>query len=796
MAVHQNTLIFLTGLALLLHGGRVTGDVVVNPDGVTYDSHPASAITSAGVTWIAWHGYLKGKDDVFVRRHSPPGELGPIVRLSDTRISHSPPALAVNDSHVFVVWASEAGNRWSVVARYFDGAAWSTPASISSPEVDGVHPTVAAVGDGQFVIAWSAYERGHFARIQARSWEQGAWLEVRDISDGTQDAHRPSLATEASGEAWVAWDQYDGQHYQVMARQLAPELADIESVATHADALAPTVNLASGRPAIAWLQKMDVIGGPGVISQWHTLHVAIRKNRQWVDVRDQAGSTVGATLTQGLVAKIHPEAVPTGGYLGRRTAPILAEVGGSLWLFWERKTDHLGPTWNVLGDLLGRRIDGETWDQPVAVDTGLIDYRMIEPPVGHQEKLQLLASQLPRQERRLYRQKVVDLSSVQAFSQERWDGWAPVELPIESQLVRRHQITVDGKTLKLFWGDLHCHSGLTADAEGEADELFHYARDRARLDVVVFTNNDFIYDVPLTQYEYAMSNFLSRVHTRPDFLAFPGYEWTSRIPGDGTAFVSDTGNWTQPYQNASYPNHRTVIYPPTGGPLIHFTDAANNIHQLYAAVASANGVVFTQHEAFQVTGNPIEVGMELTSGWRRYVSRRTKLFHDALDRGYRLGFMASGDTHRRAPGLSGALTGIYATDLTSESILDALRHRRYFATSGSRIFVDSRVNGRFMGTEVQSVDGKVLAAVEAEGVAPIGRAVLILDGEEIATYEGDGSKTLRIEHRLLGLSPGEHWCYWRLEQSPDTPDLPGNLNPAFGHLAWSTPHWIRVGRGE
>ena len=154
--------------------------------------------------------------------------------------------------------------------------------------------------------------------------------------------------------------------------------------------------------------------------------------------------------------------------------------------------------------------------------------------------------------------------------------------------------------------------------------------------------------------------------------------------------------------------------------------------------------------------------------------------------------MASGDAHRRAPGLSGALTGVFAKQLTSAAILDALRNRRYFATSGSRIIVDARANESVMETQVKTHDGLATLTMKTLGTGPIARAILLHNGAEIKSFQGNGTKSLGATYEVNDLPPGVHWYYWRIEQNPDTPDLPGNLNPAFGHLAWSSPHWVVV----
>ena len=83
---------------------------------------------------------------------------------------------------------------------------------------------------------------------------------------------------------------------------------------------------------------------------------------------------------------------------------------------------------------------------------------------------------------------------------------------------------------------------------------------------------------------------------------------------------------------------------------------------------------------------------------------------DALDRGYRLGFLGSSDGHDGHPGLAhltsatGGLAAILAEDLTRDAIYDALNNRRVYATSGHRILLRASLGGHPMGSILSPED--------------------------------------------------------------------------------------------
>ena len=76
---------------------------------------------------------------------------------------------------------------------------------------------------------------------------------------------------------------------------------------------------------------------------------------------------------------------------------------------------------------------------------------------------------------------------------------------------------------------------------------------------------------------------------------------------------------------------------------------------------------------------------------------------DLLVRGYRLGFVGSGDSHDGHPGLphlansGSADSRRSASEPTREGVLAALRARRVYATNGFRIFLSVTLDGSPMG---------------------------------------------------------------------------------------------------
>jgi len=764
-------------------------DVAVNAEGRTYDSEASLAVSPDGGAWIAWHAYRTGRDRIMARRLDPEAP-GPVHELTTEGNAHGPPVVvAESRQSAWAFWPARLGDRWQILGRHVVGRKAQPAVTLSDDNAIFVSAAISAAG--RVVVSWSAYREGRF-RVWCRVLAGSVWQRPVALSPEQHDAFRSAIAADGHSGAWVFWDAYGEGKYAVWGRQLEPEPGPPEQISPPGrNCLVPVAISAGPGVCVAWLEVADVIGGEGAITQWHTLAAAVRHPEGWKTVTDAQGNTAGATLTHGLIHRIEPEPVATGGYMGRRRRPMLLADGPGAWLLWERKRDHRGRTPNSTGQLVGRRFEHGQWQPPVVLHQGYVDYHV--PGAGKivGGKFLVVASELPRNLRRIYHATAVDVDAPVPFEQEDWPGWRPVELPLEEE-IPRHEIRHGGRVYNLYWADLHCHSGLTPDAEGEPDELLYYARDRARLDVVAMTQNDFIYDAFFTEGQFALDHFLAGCFTRPgEFLVLPGYEWTSRLPRSDDMRRADPRNWDSQHLRLSYPNHRSVIYPPAGGPVVRHPEVENDIRRLNQTVQAAGGVTLTQHATWELTGDPCEVGVEVTSGWGIYIEDPTRV-HDALNEGYRFGLVGNGDSHRRNPGLCGGLTGIYAESLWADAILNALKSRRVYATNGSRIVLDSRANGSLMGSETECPDGNVEITLRAVGSRPIVAATLIRDGGQIVTFDGDGRKDLTITHRDQGLSPGTHWYYWRIVQQGAAARYPGNLKVARGQLAWSSPHWVVV----
>ncbi|MFT4710336.1 MAG: hypothetical protein ACI9D0_000200 [Bacteroidia bacterium] len=370
-------------------------------------------------------------------------------------------------------------------------------------------------------------------------------------------------------------------------------------------------------------------------------------------------------------------------------------------------------------------------------------------------------------------------------------GGAAVELSAISNPMRI--LAADSDAPRILWADLHGHSNLS-DGTGTPEDFYDYARYVAGLDIAALTDHDH-WGVEFLDKTPAMWERIGEVaknNNEPGvFTSLLAYEWTSWIHG-----------------------HRHVVYFEDKGEVYSSVDEDfDDPAELWAALRGQEALTFAHHSAggpvatnWSFVPDPIlEPVTEVASvhgsseAWDSpgliYRPLKGNFVRDVLDRGIRFGFVGSGDSHDGHPGLahiaspSGGLAAILAKDNTRESVLEALRARRVYATTGQRIVLDVRLGGNVMGAAIPAEsleNGSALLEMTVLGTAPLTRLEVIRSGEVVQRFDAaalgqttGGQPHWTGELRLDNLKAGEY-VYLRVTQQGD--GAPG--------IAWSSPWFL------
>lgn len=243
------------------------------------------------------------------------------------------------------------------------------------------------------------------------------------------------------------------------------------------------------------------------------------------------------------------------------------------------------------------------------------------------------------------------------------------------------------RTFHLAWGDLQIHTNAS-DGSGSAEDVYRYARDVARLDVAAVTDHDHWGYQPLDDDApvwKAQLDLNRRLYQPGRFVTFPGYEWTNWTHGHRHVLFSreeeavifsvadaDSDHPLELWERLGERDCVTISHHCGGGPIPTFWKYWNARYEPVVEMASVHGVSEMLGHP-RCIYSPVEFGMAQA----------------ALARGHRLGLIGSGDTHDGHPGLGSpgqraGLAGIWTKALTREAVLEALRARRVYATTGCR----------------------------------------------------------------------------------------------------------------
>jgi hypothetical protein len=333
---------------------------------------------------------------------------------------------------------------------------------------------------------------------------------------------------------------------------------------------------------------------------------------------------------------------------------------------------------------------------------------------------------------------------------------------------------------RVLWGDLQGHSALS-DGTGTVQDYYEYARDVAALDVAALTDHDHWGILPLDAHPEIWKEIVEgarRYYEPGRFVTILGFEWTSWIHGhrhvlysgdDGEVFSSIDPQYESPvqlWQALAGRSALTIAHHSAGGPIrVNWTIPPDPVFEPVTEIVSVHG-------SSEALDSPIPIYNPVPGNFVR----------DALDRGYRLGFIGSGDSHDGHPGLpqlaaaSGGLAAILSEERTREGVFAALRARRVYATNGPRILLRTAFGSHGMGSVVSVPSGESVSDelfVHVLAPAPLDRVELIRSGEIVDGAATEGRLEVVLQRPVEALRAGEY-LYVRAIQED-------------GGTAWSSP---------
>jgi hypothetical protein len=787
---------------------------ITNPEiGIeAFERKLSAAMTPEGAVWAAAGREKAGIGDILFLTGDKTDSIMKRIAFSQTAPVCGQPCLHSefregSGSDFSAVWAEKAEDTWRIA--YIDGNNLGKSDQDLKPDYiyESKHlcmqPAVINHGSSVWAVwcGWDPADKKLIIMVSDRK-EDGSWAEPASFAAG-ENSFRPVMASNGK-EILIAWDSAYGREYKIEYRIINKDKEVLKEGRLGRENerwLTPAVTAADdGSFYLSFIISKDVIDkNLGIVDHQVGAGFASIKDGEFKFLPDRKidENVIAADLREGLLAKYMYY-----GYHGlRRNLHPVVTSGGDVWLFWEvmlepgyEKDEELSK-YNlknsaVCGSLFGKKLNGTDWSGTFIFHNGGSNYAV---------PLKVYGSKIPfvyfdqvtdklNPEFKLQFVNSEDAVRFDKTADKRWGRWS-VFVPVKTEYERYHT-ECKGEELKLFWADTHVHSVYSPDAEGEPDEVISFARNIAGIDIMAMVDNDFYPYFSLNGLKWFIHKELARIFTRSgEFVVFPGYEYT---------YHDD--------RLINGMNHRYVLYPGSEGEAFRRIDeGSSTIEGLMEKIKDTNALAFAHHTAWKLTGHTCDSNVEICSSWR-VCKEESDFVEKRLQAGDRFSFIGSSDTHRASPGLGGALTGIYARDLTPESIFEAYRKHRTIATQGQRIVIDFRINDFFIGDEGEIEDDPTII-LNVKSEEPLEFIEIIRDGETIKRYEGRGT-WLMESYKDENLSPGKHYYYVRVKTQGDpsfnAPEgitdktkvffmegrYPHNLARAKGPFAWSTPIWV------
>lgn len=316
-------------------------------------------------------------------------------------------------------------------------------------------------------------------------------------------------------------------------------------------------------------------------------------------------------------------------------------------------------------------------------------------------------------------------------------------------VARTNPLLIEDRKLVHFWTDMHGQSEETIGT-GSARAYFAFARDMAFVDACGHQGNDF----QITDAFWAELNRITAEFDVPGtFVAMPGYEWSGNtaLGGDRNVFFPAEGRTIRRSSHALIGDSETADTDCFTAAELFEAFAANSEFDVvcYAHCGGRYADIGIAHDG------RFEKSVEVHSSWGTF----EWLLHDAFRLGYRVGVVCNSDGHKGRPGASypgagkfgaiGGLTCFLAPELSRPALLDAMRKRHHYGTTGGdggRIMIDLAMRFDAEGTLYHDDPALGGAATGTAREVTMGDIVHLPNGgAELAVSIDSNSPILRVD---------------------------------------------------
>jgi hypothetical protein len=244
---------------------------------------PAIGADSAGRVYVTWTRYDDGVGKIYYRVRDARGWTAAQDRISPAGGYAGYQALAIDRSaHPQVLWygiregnmptPTRHGSIYEILYTGFDGRAWSHPVLVSTGLPDSVNPALVSGPSGRLYAVWYQYD-GRTYQVRYVEWDH-VWGRPEGVYRTHADEFNPDLAVDAVGRVSLAWEHHDGLGSVIYYTRRSGGRWD-EPIALSSGpsaALHPSVaTTASGDVYVLWDQEDGQIYLRRLVTRWGPL---------------------------------------------------------------------------------------------------------------------------------------------------------------------------------------------------------------------------------------------------------------------------------------------------------------------------------------------------------------------------------------------------------------------------------------------------------------------------------------------------------------------------------------------
>ena len=326
---------------------------------------------------------------------------------------------------------------------------------------------------------------------------------------------------------------------------------------------------------------------------------------------------------------------------------------------------------------------------------------------------------------------------------------------------------------KVYFGDIHAHTEIS-DGIGLAEDAYIYGRDVLHHNFGALSDH-FEEGQPTLFYAQKEKWPLTvaaaeKFNASGEFATLLGYEW-----------IAD-----QTHKNVYYRDGEGAIYSGSHAETSS-KEKQMEFMKKYECIAIPHHPKYLTPVKWDIHNPDIQRLAEIYSVWGSSENGSESSIVEALNIGWKLGIIAGTDNHIGRLGLGNiivegcGIAAVMASELSREAIYDALKARRCYGTTGARILLDFRLNGKPMGSEININDKQ-----ERKITAKIGGQY---DLEEIEIIKnGNVVYSIKPQGKFSFVEWKDSTEFVRGEQPHDYYYL--RVSQKDGHRAWSSPIFV------